>query len=428
MKNLKKIAILGASAGLAALVACGSDSVSAPAENNGSANNGGNTQVDTSTPVSYKVESPLDMPTCDASALNAILDVAGSNLQCTALGWAPITISQNVASISAATCNSQAVGQVVYSAEDKSLYTCSAEIKGWAKTGEVKFISKPAALQPEAPSSSSANNGWDTPASSSSISVDQCALFPSLCAVSSSSIPSVTPSSSSIIPSTTKEVTFADGIMWQPSYGERVRTFFGDVTEYDFLSNESDMSGFWYTFADSEVELNGLSTASFTVGSAAVTASFKLSTTGWHYHDPYEMDYMEPNLYPYAALGFNLHPKGDDYTVKLNNLSEGLCVTYTASDYVSIKLVSTATLTDGVHYVYRLSPTTSKKTVNIAFSSFKQPSWITTSQKVVISSALAATSAIQFSYSNDEAALSKSYPTSSNTVAIYKLGKYGMCN
>ncbi len=232
-----------------------------------------------------------------------------------------------------------------------------------------------------------------------------------------------------------KVVTFADGIIWQPSYESRARTFFGDVDEYNFFDDSEvtgDSSGWWFKYLD-DADL-GASTAIGTFGSSSLDLSITLKYVGWHRASDGVYYYNAPEPYPYAGFGFKWSKDGK--TVDLSSWN-GICVTYQSSKAFEIALPATGD--GGMAYYYPASSATSPKTVDIAF-----PTSLTRSQYAKTSltkaEALKNVEALHFKYTNDEAnvecdyeyytpsecALYVSSPT--NTIKIYKIGKYGTCN
>ncbi len=232
-----------------------------------------------------------------------------------------------------------------------------------------------------------------------------------------------------------KVVTFADGIIWQPSYESRAQTFFGDVNEYNFFEESAvtgDSSGWWFKYLD-DADF-GASTAVGVFGSSSLDLSITLKYIGWHKASDGLYYYNAPDPYPYAGFGFKWSKDGS--TVDLSGWT-GICVTYQSTKPFEIALPATGD--GGMAYYYPASSATSPKTVDIAF-----PTSLTRSQYAKTSltkaEALKNVEALHFKYTNDEAnvecdyeyyapsecALYVSSPT--NTIKIYKIGKYGTCN
>ena len=224
-----------------------------------------------------------------------------------------------------------------------------------------------------------------------------------------------------------KVVTFEEGIMYTSSYGDRVRTFFNTVDEYTFFDDNAvtkDSSGWWFSFNDWS---DGGSSMVFTESEmGAYTAEIDL-VYDWFYNG----EYMESDPYPYGAIGFNMSPSGQ--SVNMSDW-EGMCVTYSATKPIAFTLKS---FSDGRSSWYTKLPSATMKTVDIAFNTttFHQPTWAI-EQMIsypTFSGALSSVLAIHFKYSNDEAGVSCSTTsascttTSTNTIKIHKLGKYGAC-
>jgi hypothetical protein len=238
-----------------------------------------------------------------------------------------------------------------------------------------------------------------------------------------------------------KAVTFKDGIIWEPSYESRARTFFNTVDEYTFFDDNEvtkDSSGWWFKYLDDED--NGASTAKGTFSSTELTLSITLVYKGWHTEGSGTSAYNAPNPYPYAGFGFNFSVNGEDETVDISDW-EGICITYSATDNFEVAFQSPGD--GGMSWYYPAGYSTSTKTVNISFSSGLTRSQYapTTPNKTT---ALKNVTSLQIKYSNDEAHMDQlcdkeyytasecnsysSYFNADNTIKIYKIGKYGTCS
>lgn len=252
---------------------------------------------------------------------------------------------------------------------------------------------------------------------------------------SSESSDDPTPKSSSGSGKKEKVVTFEDGIIWQPSYKSRARTFFNTVDEYTFLDKNEvtkDSSGWWFKYLDAADF--GTSTAVGTFNSSSLDLSITLKYNNWQTVRSGSDYYYAPDPYPYAGFGFKWSPV-DGETVDLSGW-EGLCVTYSSSGNFEIALPATGD--GGMAYYYLAKTSSSPKTVNISFSSSltRSPYATTSLQKA---NALKNVEALHFKYTNDESGVdcyyeyytasecSYYYGSASNTIKIYKIGKYGTC-
>lgn len=240
-----------------------------------------------------------------------------------------------------------------------------------------------------------------------------------------------------------KVVTFQDGLMWEPSYKTRVRTFFNTVDEYTFFdSNEStgDSSGWWGAYDDSKD--GGSSTAEMTVTDSYLLATFSLYYGSWHQEGSGTGAYYAPDPWPYTGITFSFAPSKSDY-VDISSW-KGVCVTYTASTSIGFLLKDfnseTYASLNYAAYQKTLPATSTVTTVNIAFSSMTLPSYAKNTN--TIAKSLTTVKGLSFTYRNDETGvttrpLCTSPATCQNyyggydgstTFKLYKLGKYGTCN
>jgi len=257
---------------------------------------------------------------------------------------------------------------------------------------------------------------------------------------SSSEISTVASSSSAVVlssASTTKEkvVTFKDGIIWEPSYKSRARTFFNTVDEYNFLDSNSatgDSSGWWFKYLD-EAD-GGVSTATGVFGATALDLSITLKYINWYVAYDGSYYYNAPDPYPYAGFGFNWSTDGDNESVDLSDWT-GICITYESTKSFEVAIPAVG---DGdFAYYYPVTYSSSPKTIDIPFSSLTRSQYATTSFSR--SSALKNATALHIKYTNDETKVQcdRTYYTASecgyyfnsysNSIQIYRIGKYGSC-
>ena len=261
--------------------------------------------------------------------------------------------------------------------------------------------------------------------------------------LSSSSEASKTPSSSSATvvassasKSTEKQVTFKDGIIWEPSYESRARTFFNTVDEYNFFDDNSvtgDSSGWWFKYLDSGD--GGMSTAVGIFGSTALDLSITLEYINWYVAYDGLYYYNAPDPYPYAGFGFNWSAEGEGESVDLSDWT-GVCLTYASTK--SFELAFPAVGDGDFAYYYPVTYSSTPKTIDIPFSSLTRSQYATTS--LSRSTALKNVTALHIKYTNDETKVQcdRTYYSASecryyfnsysNSIQIYRIGKYGTCN
>ena len=307
---------------------------------------------------------------------------------------------------------------------DYGVYGCILDIKDpydfdsaeyiWKKYGTCKIDGKGA--QNESKSSSSSVN-----------------------AKSSSSIP---PNTSSSIPKSSNSnpgesvVTFVDGLMWEPSYGKRVRTFFNTDDESSFFDEESgDESGWWFKYTD-DID-GGYSIASATFTDTYLNLDITLKYSNWYLETSGGDYYYAPDPYPYVGFGFSFSPGGEDATVDISGW-EGICVTYESTGKFEIAVKSP--YDDGLSWYKLASKATTATTLNVAFSSLTRSKYA--EYPLSRAEALKEASGIHFKYTNDESGTGTvcKYGRDTamecdemdyiawNTIKIYKIGKYGTCN
>lgn len=238
-----------------------------------------------------------------------------------------------------------------------------------------------------------------------------------------------------------KKIEFVDGIIWQPSYGNRANTGFFETSEDTFLSECSEedklCGGFWFKYLDN-ID-GGTSQALGTFTNSSLELIFTLKYNDWHLEGTGKSSYYAPDPYPYAGFGFSWADNME--TVDISNLGtetdKGLCITYSSIENVKLVLVSTSTATDDAHYKVVLPITSgTAKTLNIPFTSFTQPTW--KSYSVGMSTALKNAESLQIQYTNDESHVT-SYCSSLyeckdmaeyygiSNINIFEIGTYGSC-
>ena len=236
-----------------------------------------------------------------------------------------------------------------------------------------------------------------------------------------------------------KSVTFKDDVLWDPSYASRARTFFNTVSADNFLEDNEvtgDSSGWWFKYLDDADY--GTSTAVGKFTDAALNLNITLNYKGWHLEGTSAEGYLAPDPYPYAGFGFSWSPNGEAESVDLSDW-EGICMTYDATDYFEVAFQAEGD--GGLSYYYLAAPTSSAKTVNIAFSSLIRSEYAKTTLSKA--EALGHATSFQIKYTNDEtegisyycnrlygdtaARCNSAGISATNTINIYKIGKYGTC-
>ena len=234
-------------------------------------------------------------------------------------------------------------------------------------------------------------------------------------------------------------MTFKDDVIWEPAYASRARTFFNTVGEDNFLEDNEvtgDSSGWWFKYLDDADY--GTSTAVGKFTNAALNLNITLNYKGWHLDGTSAEGYLAPDPYPYAGFGFSWSPNGEAESVDLSEW-EGICMTYDATNYFEVAFQAEGD--GGLSYYYLASPSSSAKTVNIAFSALDRSIYAKTD--LTKAEALKHATSFQIKYTNDEtegiayycnrlygdtaARCNSASISASNTINIYKIGKYGTC-
>ena len=242
-----------------------------------------------------------------------------------------------------------------------------------------------------------------------------------------------------------KAVNFANGIIWQPSYGRRAYTGEQGVDEYNFLTEDDGGAGWWYKYLDDGSGGSSIATGKFS--ETDLTLNYSLSYFGFHEEiwtsGKLSGYFYAPEVYPYAGFGFDL--RANQAAMNIYDFSSGICVVYTATKKTALVVASKLTNASGANFLYELAPTTSATTVNAHWDSFVQPKFaidqgLTEDQTEALTNAIS----IIFSFGNDEAGVTSSTAcggngtlarcesyaeaNNTNTIQIFKIGKYGMCS
>ncbi len=379
------------------------------------------------------VENVADLPDCKKSKFDSVYTIESEGADYICFGaikkWVKITDKLPK-------CGPSREDEIYYVKKDENAYVCQDE---WVSLGEDDDDEGNVSGDDEEKSSSSTNKSSSSKGSSVFDEGDDeessNSRFDDDDDDDGDDDENPVKSSSSKV----KEVTFVDGIIWQPSYGKRARTgLVSNMTEYNFTTVEPTTDGAWGKYVD---DLDGgVSTALghfeeeyLNLDVTLVYANFKLAYTT--YYDRYEGDYVETSYtaadpYPYAGFSITLGDKNSGENITQID-SKGICVTYAAENSFRIGLASTK-INDGGFYEYVLGYTSSPKTVNIPWTDFEQASWAVSINR---STALQSVTSIDFKYTNDDTGWSCSYSPSlcptreySNNIKIYKVGTYGSCS
>ncbi len=234
-----------------------------------------------------------------------------------------------------------------------------------------------------------------------------------------------------------KMVTFVDDILWQPSYdledgtAPKVRTYFGDVDEYNFFND--DQSGWWFTYDDKDNK--GTSQASISHKEDHLQATLKL-VFNWAEN---EKGQIAPSPYPYAAFGFDWSSNGSKGHADLTQLGTGICLEYSSTYDFDVKL--SMNINGDGRWVHTLPASSSKKVVNLKFNDtdFTQYDWQEEKGSTEFTDDIKKVEGLHFEFFSgqaepniegcNEADVSDcNTEIITNTVKLYKLGKYGACD
>lgn len=231
-------------------------------------------------------------------------------------------------------------------------------------------------------------------------------------------------------------IKFEKDVLWLPSYGKRVRTFFNDaLTEENFATFDSlSHDGWWWTHVDAQDEPDGKSTVEFTYTDTAMIVDFNLSYD-WVEYVPSEDEYWPnrnfvPKIDPYATIGFVFSP--DEKPVDISGW-KGICLIYESNS--SFQMFPAA---EGQWY-WRVNVPKSegnKSVFQLDFNELELLSWApasTPSLEEVLKSSMY----FQLEVNHSQMGLSSCYSASpenscghmdvKNTIRIYKIGLYGKC-
>ena len=383
-----------------ALYGCGSDSSS-------NANN--DSEKEGSKGETSEVESFDDLPKCTTKSQGNIVTVTEdeADYYCYATKWIETVASAK----KLPDCTAKKEGDMVFISGSEEVAVCQDE--EWITAGTEEDDGKSSASKDDGKSSASKDDG------KSSASKDDG---------KSSASKDDTPKE--------KVVEFADGVIWQPSYGKRAYVDDEGLDEYNFLDEDETGPGWWYKFVDNED--NGKSTAVGKFSDSYLTLTFNLvyqnwSQEMWSNGDEYGY-YYAPNPYPYAGFGFDL--KRDQETMNLSTFSEGICITYTSTTRAKIDIASKATDSHGVTYSYDLSSTTTPTQKKLLWTNFTQPSYASEQGAVVArTTALSKAYALRIMYTNDQSGVTdyctslsscQSYASSygSSEFHVYRIERY----
>lgn len=237
-----------------------------------------------------------------------------------------------------------------------------------------------------------------------------------------------------------KRVDFEEDVLWKSSYENKVRTFFGAVDEYNFMTD--DVSGWWFTYSDtSNTTDNGQSTVRKTLKSSGGYLEINLSLI----YDRWKKDGTNiiPSPYPYAAFGFNWTSANEDGFADLSLLGEGLCLDYTAEKSF-----------DMILYVYQdqdrwqttIPASSVRKVINVKFGDaadmgdFFRYDW-QSGAGLPFETIVKQVTGLHFEMNGQHAGSYVDWCTEekldadecekqtvTNTIKLYKLGKYGACD
>ena len=220
-----------------------------------------------------------------------------------------------------------------------------------------------------------------------------------------------------------KQVTFEDGVLWNPSYGKRVRGFNSDADEYTFF-DDTTTNDWWHTFTDADNL--GTSTVTITYGSDHATITTKLVYSDWIKGEN-GLNIASPE--PYASAAFNFAPKGFADISK----EEGMCVVYASQKDFRLEFVSKGSTSNSYDYWDVWVPASStKRTANLKFSNLPATWWQDNSTKLSKALTQMASLNIESPYRNTVHCF-KTNPsacgtkTETNNIKIYMIGEYGKC-
>ena len=201
-----------------------------------------------------------------------------------------------------------------------------------------------------------------------------------------------------------KAVEFEDGVMWKPSYGKKARTYFGDVDEYSFYTD--DPSGWWYTYTDSASGGESVAQISYQANYLQAKLTNVDADMGW----------------ADAAFGFELtYGYTDKGFVDLTtSFGKGICLEYSSGYDFDFKIHSNVISNQ---FWYLIPASATKSVINIDFKNdIHDYDW--QENEGTINNMLMKASSFQFEFAPRHV---DGYEYKTNTVKLYKIGKYGSC-
>jgi hypothetical protein len=241
-----------------------------------------------------------------------------------------------------------------------------------------------------------------------------------------------------------KRVVFEENVLWKSSYENKVRTYFGAVDEYNFMTD--DASGWWFTYSDtSGTTDNGQSTVRKTFRSSGgyLEVNMNLVYDRWKKSGTS----IVPSPYPYAAFGFDWASAGLNGFADLTQLGDGLCIDYTAEKGFDVIFY---VFQDQDRWQYTVPASSVRKVVDIKFGDVKASGsdkgdffrydW-QSGEGLPFKTVVKQVTGLHFETNGqhvgglinwcteddlDAGVCEKQ--TVSNTIKLYKLGKYGACD
>ena len=226
-----------------------------------------------------------------------------------------------------------------------------------------------------------------------------------------------------------KSITLEDGVIWQPSYGERAWTGFNKSRRGVNFTTLEGVDGAWITFTDSTEGGKSLVQLAFT--ESALTSQM---TNVYHWEKNEGLGVYEPTPYPYSGFAFGLSSDGSPVDI---SAWKGLCIVYESTEAFYINPKSA-----GEQFYWRATvPASPERSVfEVDFSELKLVSW-SNGAEVPLEDALKTAIGITFEYSTEivstavteqmDACYTAAEPcenfSAENTIHIYKLAQFGKC-
>lgn len=241
-----------------------------------------------------------------------------------------------------------------------------------------------------------------------------------------------------------KRVVFEEDVLWKSSYGDKARTYFGAVDEYNFMTD--DASGWWFTYSDT-------SSSTTDKGQSTVRKTFRSS--GGYLEVNMNLVYdrwkksgtsIAPSPYPYAAFGFDWTSAGLSGFADLTQLGDGLCIDYTAEKGFDVIFY---VFQDQDRWQYTVPASSARKVIDIKFGDVKASGsdkgdffrydW-QSGEGLPFKTIVKQVTGLHFETNSEHAGKYITWCTEealdagecekqivSNTIKLYKLGKYGAC-